>query len=340
MDEQIMPNRRHGPATIYDVATIAKVSITTVSRYLNNPESVKASTGEKIAQAMEELDYIPKGNTGSRGSRQVSRIGVLTPFFPAPSFVDRLEGLIPVLKQNNYEMVIYTVEDSEQLDEYLSSVPFTRRLDGLILMSVKLNKTHHKKLESSGLQVVIVECDDDNYSRVLADDKKGGQIAADLFLEKNYFPCLFVGEKDQDKAYSLHPSDKRLKGFKSGLKKGGKEVGDIIEAKTTVEDAYDVFSKYLDSNPLPRGVFAMSDLQAIGILNVLKDRGIKVPEETAVLGFDDISASSWVGISTITQNLQESGRVAGNLLMERIKDDVTAIQQVNLQVKLVERSTT
>jgi len=113
-------------ATIYDVAKDAGVSITTVSRYLNNSESVKTSTGNRIAGTMEKLDYIPQGNAGSKADRSVERVGVLTPFFPAPSFVQRLEGMIPVFKQNNFEMVIYTIEGSEQLDEYLTSVPFTR----------------------------------------------------------------------------------------------------------------------------------------------------------------------------------------------------------------------
>jgi DNA-binding LacI/PurR family transcriptional regulator len=335
-----MPNPGQDPANIYDVAASAEVSITTVSRYLNSPESVRTSTGEKIARAMEELDYIPNGNRGSRGSRQVSRIGVLTPFFPAPSFVDRLEGLMPVLKQNNYEMVIYTVEDSNQLDEYLNSVPFTRRLDGLILISVKLKKNHHQILASSGIQIVMIESDDDRYTRVLANDFRGGEIAAELFLEKNYFHCLYMGEKELDISYSMHPSENRLRGFKTRLEKAGIKLDHILLSQTTVEDSHDVFSEYLKSNPAPRAVFAMSDLQAIGIINALKEEGIKIPEETAVLGFDDISPSSWLGLSTITQNLQESGRVAGNLLMERIKKDITAIQQFNLQVNLVERFTT
>ena len=183
-------------ATIYDVASQSGVSITTVSRFLNDTDSVKVSTGERIAQAMEELDYVPHGNTGSRADRSVGRVGVLTPFFPAPSFVQRLEGMIPILRENHFEVVVYTVENPEQLDEYLTSVPFTRRIDGLILMSIRLTPEQHRILSNSGLNVVMVESDDNNYSRVLADDKQGGYLAAGLFMEQELLPlCLSGGSE-------------------------------------------------------------------------------------------------------------------------------------------------
>ncbi|RKX73398.1 MAG: hypothetical protein DRZ90_07845 [Spirochaetes bacterium] len=329
-------------ATIYDVATDAGVSITTVSRYLNNSESVKTSTGNRIADTMEKLDYIPQGNAGSKADRSVGRVGVLTPFFPAPSFVQRLEGMIPVFKQNNFEMVIYTIEGSEQLDEYLTSVPFTRRIDGLVLMSVRLTPEHHRTLQASGLHTVMVESDDENYSRVLADDYQGGRIAAQLFIEKEYFPCAYIGDRNRDISYSLHPSDIRLNGFRETLKEAGGELRGsmIIETDTSVENTRIAFGELLDKKNKPRAVFAMSDLQAIGAIRAAKDRSIRIPEDLAVLGFDDIESSDWMGLSSITQHLGDSGRIAAGMLLEQISGKSQAIQKVNLQVGLVERETT
>ena len=329
-------------ATIYDVATDAGVSITTVSRYLNNSESVKTSTGNRIADTMEKLDYIPQGNAGSKADRSVGRVGVLTPFFPAPSFVQRLEGMIPVFKQNNFEMVIYTIEGSEQLDEYLTSVPFTRRIDGLVLMSVRLTPEHHRTLQASGLHTVMVESDDENYSRVLADDYQGGRIAAQLFIEKEYFPCAYIGDRNRDISYSLHPSDIRLNGFRETLKEAGGELRGsmIIETNTSVENTRIAFGELLDKKNKPRAVFAMSDLQAIGAIRAAKDRSIRIPEDLAVLGFDDIESSDWMGLSSITQHLGDSGRIAAGMLLEQISGKSQAIQKVNLQVGLVERETT
>ncbi len=329
--------------TIYDVAQEAGVSITTVSRYLNNPENVKESTGSKISEAVEKLDYIPQGNAGTRARRSVGRVGVLTPFFPAPSFVTRLSGMIAPLREQNYEVIIYTIETPEQLDEYLTSVPFTRRIDGLILISVHLSEDQHRILDASGLNIVMIEYDDDNYSRVLADDYRGGQIAAELFIKKNYFPCAFFGDKSKHLSYSCHPSETRLQGFRETLSNNGQTLDPkhIFESETIVDEALRTFSEFLESGAeRPRAVFAMSDIHAIGILKAAKEHGVRVPEELAVLGFDDIEAAGWMEISTISQHLTDSGRVAAGLLLDRMSGRVETVQKVNLQVGLIERATT
>ncbi len=336
--------KRKKRATIYDVADASGVSITTVSRFLNNTASVNEDTAGRIASAMEMLDYIPQGNAGRRAQRNVGRIGILTPFYPAASFVQRLRGMVPVFKEKGYEMVVYTIESSEQLDEYVSSVPFTRRLDGVILMSVRLSAEQRKYLLDSGMETILVDCDDTAFSSVVADNYRGGQIAADLFLEKEYFPCAFIGDKNRDISYSLHPSDIRFSGFSEQLEKCGHKIHEdfILESDTAVEDAEKAIGAFLDSGKPLRAVFAMSDLQAIGALKAVRSRQLRVPDDVAVLGFDDIDAADWMGISTISQHLAESGRVAATLLSERIAhhDEPHVVQKVNLQVTLIERSST
>jgi LacI family transcriptional regulator len=329
-------------ATIYDVAKDAEVSITTVSRYLNNPESVKNETGLRISSSMEKLDYIRQGNAGSNASRSFRRVGVLTPFFPAPSFVERLRGMIPYFKEKNFEVIIYTIESPEQLAEYLSSVPFTRRLDGLILMSIHLTPAQNRLLQASDLHVVMIESDDENYSRILADDQRGGQMAAELFIKKNYLPCAFMGDENQSITYSCHPSELRLKGYKETLQDEGVTLPDslIMESNTTVEDSHRAFRKFLDEGNRVRAIFAMCDLQAIGIMKAAREMNIRIPEDLAVLGFDDIESADWMGLSSISQHLGDSGRISAKLLLELITGNSNAIQKVNLQVELIERGTT
>jgi len=329
--------------TIYDVAQEASVSIATVSRFLNNPRSVKLTTAARIALAVEKLDYIPQGNTGARASRSVGRVGVLTPFFPAPSFVARLNGMIAPLRENNYEVIIYTIETPDQLNEYLTSVPFARRIDGLILISVQLTADQRRILNAAGLNTVMIEYDDEDYSRVLADDYRGGQIAAELFIEKDYLPCAFFGDKSSDLPYSCHPSESRFSGFSETLDRRGAEIqsGHILESETIVEEAFRVFKAFLESGePRPRGIFAMSDIQAIGILKAAREHGLKVPEDLAILGFDNIEAADWMELSTITQHLTDSGKVAAGLLLDQMSGRVETLQKINLQVSLIERATT
>jgi len=328
-------------STIYDVAALAEVSIATVSRYLNNPEKVNGVTGAKIQTAMDSLAYIPHGNTGTRSRRQVGRIGVLTPFFPAPSFVQRLQGMTAVFRQAHCEMIIYAVDSPDQLNEYLHSIPFSKRLDGLVIMSMRVGENDFRRLTKAGLEVVLVESHHALASSIEADNVRGGALAAGHFLERGYRSCGFVGET-VILPYSLQPSALRWEGYRGALADAGCPVdpAHIRLGEGSVADGCRMGLELLRLEKPPRAIFAMSDLQAIGVLRAARQLGVRVPEQVAVMGFDDIEASDYVELSTISQALGESGRLAAELLLGRIREPGRPLQTVQLNVAVVARSTT
>ena len=132
--------------TIYDVAKRAGVSITTVSRMLNAPDKVNPETRERILAAIDTLGFVPKAEARARALRQTGRIGVVTPFFTAPSFVQRLRGIAGALSRENYELVVYTVESAAHLQSYLASLPLTGNLDGLVIMSLPIGDAEAHRL--------------------------------------------------------------------------------------------------------------------------------------------------------------------------------------------------
>ena len=123
--------------TIYDVAKNAGVSIATVSRVLNKPQKVNEETRAAVLQAIDELGYTPKLEARTRALKESGRIGVITPFFTAPSFVQRLRGIASVLTPSDYELVIYTVDSFSRLQSYLETLPINGNLDGLIIVSLR-----------------------------------------------------------------------------------------------------------------------------------------------------------------------------------------------------------
>ncbi len=328
-------------STIYDVADLAGVSIATVSRYLNNPQKLNPDTARKVQEAMDELAYIPHGNTGTKASRQVGRIGVLTPFFPAPSFVQRLQGMTPAFRKAHCEMVIYTVDSPEQLKEYLHSIPFSKRLDGLIIMSMRIEEADAERLTKAGLEVVLIEQQHSEFSGVDADNVRGGALAAEHFLEKGYTSCGFIGETIA-LPYSLQPSELRWQGYREALLAAGHPVADryVRLGEGTVDDGCRMALELLGTADRPRAVFAMSDLQAIGVLRATRQLGLRVPQDVAVLGFDDIEAADYMELSTVSQSLGESGRLAAELLLGRIREPGRPHQAIQLKVSVVQRSTT
>jgi len=328
-------------STIYDVAAQAEVSISTVSRYLNNPQKVNTETGARIQAAMDRLAYIPHGNSGTKARRQVGRIGVLTPFFPAPSFVQRLQGLTPVFRQAHCETVIYTVDTPDQLQEYLKSIPFSKRLDGLIIMSMRITDDDARRLLGAGLEVVLIESHHPLFSSVEADNVRGGGLGARHFLERGYLACGFVGEKS-DLPYSLQPSRLRQEGYTRALADAGHPLDPrfVRLGEGSVEGGLAMGLDLLGASPRPRAVFAMSDLQAIGVLKAARRLGLAVPQDVAVLGFDDIEAADYMELSTVSQSLNESGRLAAELLVGRIREPGRPLQTAQLKVAVIERSTT
>ena len=328
-------------STIYDVAALAGVSITTISRYLNAPEQVGAGTAERILEAMNSLAYIPHGNAGAKAARKVGRIGVLTPFVTAPSFVLRLDGITRHLRDLDFETIIYAVETPGQLRDYLRSIPGTKRLDGLIVMAMAIDDADTARLRRASLQVVMLEHEHPAFTSIVADGLEGGALAARTFLAKGYLPCGFIGEATV-LPYAFQPGAPRLEGYRRELERAGAGLAPehVRLGENTVADARRMALELLELPAPPRSVFTMSDLQAIGVLKAARERRLRVPEDLAVMGFDDIEEADHLDLSTISQGLAESGRLAAQCLVDRLRHPDRPRQLIRVPVTPVQRRTT
>jgi len=332
---------RKTQATIYDVAEQSAVSITTVSRYLNEPAKVAAATRERIKTVIDTLQYIHQGNTGSRQLRHVTRIGVLAPFFPAPSFVERMQGMTPVFHEANCEMLVYSIDSLEQLNDHIHSSFQKKRLDGIIVMAMSLDEKNAEYLQTVGMQVVLIEQQSPLFCSIECDNVKGGALAADYLRSRGYRSFGYIGQ-NVALPYSLQPSELRIKGYIQALSLAGHTLRpDFIRlGEVSAQDGYRMASELLSSADRPDALFVMSDLQAFGAVKAAKKLSLRVPQDVAILGFDDIEAAEYMELSTISQSLKESGRLAAELLLGRIAEPNRPIRNIQLQVSVVQRSST
>jgi DNA-binding LacI/PurR family transcriptional regulator len=164
--------------TVYDVAKKAKVSIATVSRVLNSPDKVNEATRKRVLTTIDALGFVPKAEAAARARKGHGRIGVLAPFLTYPSFVQRLRGVATALRDSPYDLAIYNVDSSARRDGYLASLSVTRRLDGLIVMSLPFDDVAARRLVQHGLETVLIETSRDVFSSIEIDDQAGGRIAA------------------------------------------------------------------------------------------------------------------------------------------------------------------
>lgn len=326
--------------TVYEVAGKAGVSIATVSRVLNNPEKVKVATRDRVLAAIDALGFVPKAEAAARARKSSGRIGVLAPFFTYPSFVARLSGVAAALADSPYELTIYNVDSASRRTAYLASLPVSRRVDGLIVMALPFAEDVGHRLRAHGLQTVLVEFTCQPFSSILIDDRSGGALAAEYLVARGHRRCGFIGDSDVPD-YTLHTSDLRLQGFRGALAQAAVPLPDayIGLSPHSLEGARLCAHRLLALPEPPTAIFAASDTQAMGVLKAARERGISVPAELAIIGFDDVDMADYIGLTTIRQPLIESGRVAVDLLLARLADPSRPPQEVRLSLTLVQRDT-
>lgn len=333
-----MPRKKN--PTIYDVAEKSGISISTISRVLNNPEKVNPETRALVLDAIDKLGFVPKAEARARALSKTNRIGVITSFFTAPSFAQRLRGVAAALAAANYELVIYTVDSFDRLQGYFSSIPFTGNLDGLIVMSLPIQKKDAQRLIEHGLETVLIEYSHPELNCIEINDLQGGQMATEYLLGKGHRRIAFVGDKEPHD-FEIHPAGLRLKGFQQALKTAKINIpGEYIRLFENTQAAAMQATRELLSLPTPpTAIFAAADLQALSVLKVAREMGVKVPEQLAVIGFDDIDTAEFMDLTTIRQHLDESGKLAVEILLAHLADPTRPPQHVNLPLTLIERQT-
>ena len=328
--------------TIYDVATLSGVSISTISRVLNAPDKVNSETRKRVMEAIDQLGFIPRAEARARALPNTGRIGVLTPFFTAPSFVQRFRGVASALSKANYELVIYPVDSMDHLQGYISSIPLMGNIDGLIIMSLSINDQDAQRLSNNGMETVLIEYSHSKLNSIVIDDEHGGQLAAEHLIKKGHKTFSFLGDIEPPEKFAIHPVKSRLLGFEQTLRKAGMSLPKthIRSAPYTQEESRQAAFELLSLPKPPTAIFAASDIQALSIMKVARQLNIKIPNDLAVVGFDDIDLAEHVDLTTIHQHLDESGRLAAEILLARINEHNRTLQHIKLPLNLIERMTT
>ena len=334
-------NKSNSPSTIYDVAELSGFSIATVSRVLNSPERVREKTREKILVAIDTLGFEPKTDARERARKEIGRIGVITPFFTLPSFAQRLRGIAAAVIDSPYDLTIYPVNSQARLDGYLTVLPFSKQIDGLIIVSLPIDDSFIGRLKKSAIPTHLVENHIVGFSSVEIDNRYGGKLAAELFIKKGHTQCAYVGNTVTPK-YTLNPEDARLEGYSQTLLQHGiflpKEYIKLpnfppIDPDKQVHELLDL------PNP-PSDIFAATDDLALRVLKVARKRGVLIPDELALIGFDDIDIAEYLELTTISQSLYESGKLAAERLISQMADPSRPVENAFIQLRIIERNTT
>jgi len=327
--------------TIYEVAKTAGVSIATVSRVLNTPERVSKEKRERILEVIGQLGFVPKADARERARKEIGRIGVITPFFTLPSYAQRLRGIAAALVDSPYDLTVYPVDSMARLDGYLTVLPFSKQLDWLIVVTLPVDESSLKRLQQSAIPTLLLENRVAGFASIEIDNWHGGKLAAEHLISKNHTLCAYVGDTVIPE-YTLRPEDVRLDGYRQTLFQHGLSLPEeyIKLPAFPPRDPHKQVHELLDLPDPPTAIFAATDDLALLVLKVVRKRGIRIPEDLAVIGFDDIDIAEYLELTTISQSLYESGKLAVEHLIAQMATPSRPIENTFIQLRLVERGTT
>lgn len=327
--------------SISDVAHMAGCAPATVSRRMNNPQMVSDKVKQSIDAAIESLGYVRNGSARALRSSRSRLVGAIVPTLRHSIYAAMLEGLQKTLSNEGFAL-IHNISNYDLEDEYQQARTLVERgVEAVVLVGTRHKKKTFDLLNSHNVTSVITYALADGFktTSVGFDNKRASALAANRLYELGHrkFAMLSGITQNNDRATS------RLDGFIEALAKKGIPRSDILvrEAKYFIEDGIRATDDLLSSNTDFTAIFAGSDILAVGALHACKAKGVRVPEDMSIIGFDnlEIAAFSDPPLSTLNVPAYTMGEESANHIMRNTPEN-SAARRVELEVSYVERAST
>jgi LacI family transcriptional regulator len=307
-------------ATLSDIAKDLNISIVTVSKALRNKGRISARTRSRVLKRAKELDYRPNWVARSLVTRRTYTIGLLLPDFTHPFFADIAKTIAETVRPRGYHVIISYFEEDPDLERVEADSLLARRVDGLILASSQSPDRLElfEELRSRKMPLVLIDrpIEGVRASFVGVDNEAVGKLATTHLIERG---CRRIAHLRGPK---IGLAAKRLNGYTASLKKNRLTAppGYVVDAGFQDHSGYQAMKKLLAAGPRPDGVFCYNDPVAIGAMKALREAGLRVPEDVAVVGAGNVHYSDALAVplTTIDQKTREIGARAAELLLEQI----------------------
>ncbi len=328
--------------TIYDVAKKAGVSITTVSRAINNNYPVKEETRKKIEEAIEELGYVPNEIARSLILKSTSSVGIVVPGITNLFFPTIVEEINRVLVSSGFTMALYSTEGDAKIEKVVVDSIISRNMDGIIAIDPSMENLENNYFPtlSKKIPTIIINGNTNKYkcNFISYDEEVGTKEAFKYLLQLGHREIAFVrGDKSlsydlKEDLYRQFVKDNNLN-YEKIISVG---MGNSLEVVKKTEE---ICKELLNSKDRGTAIFACNDLMAVGVINACNKAKIKVPEDMSVIGFDNtlLSSVNHPKITTVDLNMQEIGKNSALALIDMIKGKHTKTKKVVYNTKLIIR---
>jgi LacI family transcriptional regulator len=328
-------------ATIREVAKIAGVSYATVSHVLNNTRFVSPTTRERVVAAMNVLDYRPNALARSLRSGKTNTMGLVLPDSSNPFFAEIGRSIEEAAFELGYSVFLCNTEGDTHREQLYVDVLSKKQVDGIIFVAAGDQADSLHFLLSQGMPVVVVDRDLPNceVDAVLTDNEQGGYLATQHLIELDHRRIGCIRGPS-----SVTPSAERVTGYRRALEEAGLPYDEslVLRGDYHPGSGLQAASILFSLERPPTAIFACNDLMAVGVLHAAAKAGCNVPEDIAIIGYDDIELASFMTppLSTIAQPKRQIGYQAAQMLARRIADDSYPTSRVVLPPELIIRGST
>lgn len=328
--------------TIYDVAKLSGLSKTTVSRVINNHSYVSEEKKNRVLKAMKELNYTPNPSARKLRGQVTTTIGVIVPRIINPFFSYLVDSIEQVAYKKGYHVLIFQSNEDKEKELAFLNLLKTKQVDGIIMTSIENDWSLIEPFTEYGPILLCNEyVNNANVPIVRLNQYKGAYIGVKHLLEKGHRKIgyctggLFAEEgKDKD----------RNQGYQKALQEAGIQPDPkwIFVNQHSIEDGKQVVKKILSMEDRPTAIFTGSDEIAGGMMIEAKESGLSIPNDLAIIGFDDQPLAQMLDpkLTTIRQPIDQMGIKAMEILIDMLNDSESKVETFELPIELVVRSST
>ncbi len=326
--------------TIKDVAKMAGVSISTVSRVINNSKPVSEDIRDRVLEIIKETNYVPNPVARSLVLKKSNFIGVIVPDISDYKMGEILNGIEEVGKLYDYDILLCNSYGEFEEEKRYIDLLRNKQVAGIIFISWNMTQESVDLIQASNIPAIYISKNAKTFDipSVGVDHFVAGQDVAKYLIEKNFKSVCVVEARIKDTA----KDSEIVVGFEKAFKKSKNKMKkiEVIFSKDKISAVYKKVSDFIaKEKKLPEVFFATSDDVAAAVVNALLDKGIKVPEEVSVMGYDDSKIASIVRpqLTTIQQPLYDIGAMAIGVLIKRIDGEEDVVEAKVLPHSIVER---
>lgn len=328
--------------TIKDIARQANVSVATVSRVINNYLHVSEKTRHQVLKAIEELNYKPNNLARSMRIKKTHTIGLLLADITNPFYAEIAKAVVNLANSFEYTVILCITNNDFKLQEEYINLLKQRQIDGFLFASVHLQDIPIKQLGKERVPFVLLNRrlkNNRNINYVVLDNEFGAYMAVEHLVKLGHQHIAFISGQQ-----TFSTSSERYNGYKNALGSFGlsfdKEL--VIEGEYNEKKAYDSTLVLLKKSRVPTAIIAANDLMALSAIEAITTRGMRIPEDIAVVGFDDVEIArhSTIQLTTVAQNKHVMAEIATRNLIQIMEGKISQLPvQVTLKPQLIVRNT-